>query len=39
MTLNIIKTIGGVRAISNLRNYKSIDIMQPTLLIQKEEES
>lgn len=32
-----IKTIGGVRAISNLRNYKSIDIMQPTLLVQEEE--
>lgn len=32
-----IKTIGGVRAISNLRNYKAIDIMQPTLLVQGEE--
>ena len=30
-----IRTINGVRAISNLEGYKSIDIVQPTLLIQE----
>lgn len=33
-----IKTINGVRAITNLKHYKPIDIVQPTLLIQDEEE-
>lgn len=33
-----IKTINGVRAITALRHYPSIDIVQPTLLIQSEEE-
>ena len=32
-----IKTISGVRAISNLAGYKSIDIVAPTLLIQGDE--
>ena len=33
-----IKTISGVRAISNLEGYKSIDIVQPTLLVQEGDE-
>lgn len=33
-----IKTINGIRAVTALKHYKSIDIVQPTLLIQSEEE-
>lgn len=33
-----IKTIRGIRAIANLQGYQSIDIIQPTMLIQSEEE-
>ena len=33
-----IKTINGVRAISNLEGYRSIDIVPPTLLIQEGDE-
>ena len=33
-----IRTINGVRAISNLEGYKSIDIVTPTLLIQEGDE-
>ena len=33
-----IKTINGIRAISNLEGYRSIDILQPTLLIQEGDE-
>lgn len=29
-----IKTINGIRAITNLSGYKNIDIVQPTMLIQ-----
>lgn len=32
-----INTINGVRAITLLKHYKSIDIIQPTLLIQERE--
>ena len=33
-----IRTINGVRAISNLEGYRSIDIVSPTLLIQEGDE-
>jgi hypothetical protein len=32
-----VKTIRGVRAITNLQGYKDIDIILPTMLIQNEE--
>lgn len=32
-----IKTIRGVRAITNLQGYQNIDIIQPTMLTQNEE--
>jgi predicted nucleic acid-binding protein len=32
-----VKTINGVRAITNLCGYKNIDIIQPTMLVEKED--
>ena len=32
-----IKTIHGVRAITNLTGYKDIDILSPTVLLESEE--
>jgi hypothetical protein len=33
-----VKTIRGVRAVTDLQGYKNIDIIQPTMLIEHEEE-
>ncbi|MDR3020616.1 MAG: hypothetical protein LBU66_06910 [Treponema sp.] len=32
-----VKTIKGVRAITNLHGYSNVDIVQPTMLVEKED--